>query len=80
MSIRPMQGQLQSLRHEIGSMTRPDTVREPITKLSPGGKAQVLQWLVRFMGQAFPGIEHTAGVSGGEACLLRTLSIFIYRV
>ena len=53
-------------------MTRPDTVREPITELSPGGKAYVLQWLVRFMGQAFPGIEHTAGVSGGEACLLRT--------
>lgn len=68
----PMQGQLQSLRHEIGSMSRLDTVRELITELSPGEKAQALQWLVRFMGQAFPGIEHTAGVSGGEACLLRT--------
>ena len=68
----PIQGQLQSLRHEIGSMSRLDTVRELITELSPGEQAQALQWLVRFMGQAFPGIEHTAGVSGGEACLLRT--------
>ena len=60
-----MRGQLQSLRHEIGSMSRPDTVRESITELSPGGKAQALQWLVRFMDQAFPGIEHTVGVVRG---------------
>ena len=46
----PMQGQLQSLRHEIGSMSRLDTVRELITELSPDEKAQALQWLVRFMG------------------------------
>ena len=53
-------------------MSRLDTVRELITELLPGEKAQALQWLVRFMGQAFPGIAHTAGISGGEACLLRT--------
>ena len=53
-------------------MPRLDTVRELITEPSRSEKAQALQWLVRSMGQAFPGIEHTAGVSGGEACLLQT--------
>ena len=53
-------------------MSRLDTVRESITELSPGEKAQAPQWLVRFMGRSFQGIEHTAGVSGDQACLPRT--------
>ena len=53
-------------------MSRLDTLRELITELSPGEKAQALQWLLRLMGQASPGIERTAGVCGGEPCLLRT--------
>ena len=43
-----------------------------ITNLSKGEKAQVLQWVVRDLGDAFPGIESTPGVSGGEACIVRT--------
>ena len=35
-------------------------------------KAQVLQWVVRDLGDAFPGIESTAGVCGGEPCIVRT--------
>ena len=53
-------------------MSRLDTVRELMTELSPGERAQALQWLVRLLGHASPGIERTAGVCGGEPCLLRT--------
>ena len=35
-------------------------------------KAQVLQWVVRDLGDAVPGIESTAGVCGGEPCIVRT--------
>jgi len=35
-------------------------------------KAQLLQWLVRDLGDAFPGIESRANVAGGAACVVRT--------
>jgi uncharacterized protein (DUF433 family) len=35
-------------------------------------KAQVLQWVVRDLGEAFPGIESLPNVSGGEPCIVRT--------
>ena len=35
-------------------------------------KAQVLQWVVRDLGDAFPGIESISGVCGGEPCIART--------
>ena len=35
-------------------------------------KAQMLQWVVRELGDAFPGIDGTPGVSGGEPCVVRT--------
>jgi len=35
-------------------------------------KAQMLQWVVRDLGEAFPGIESTPGVCGGEPCIVRT--------
>src|SRR5947208_14154736 len=35
-------------------------------------KAQLLQWVVRDLGDAFPGIESTPGVCGGEPCIVRT--------
>jgi uncharacterized protein (DUF433 family) len=35
-------------------------------------KAQLLQWVVRDLGDAFPGIASTPGVSGGEPCIVRT--------
>ena len=43
-----------------------------IAGLSRAEKAQVLQWLARDLGNAFPGIESIPGVSGGEACIVRT--------
>lgn len=35
-------------------------------------KAQLLQWVVRDLGDAFPDIESTPGVCGGEPCIVRT--------
>ena len=35
-------------------------------------KAQLLQWLVCDLGDAFPGIETIPGVCGGEPCIVRT--------
>ncbi len=35
-------------------------------------KAELLQLIVRDLGDAFPGIESTPGVCGGEACIVRT--------
>ena len=35
-------------------------------------KAQLLQWIVRDLGNAFPGIESTPGVCGGEPRIVRT--------
>ena len=32
----------------------------------------MLQWVVRDLGDAFPGIESTPGVCGGEPCIVRT--------
>lgn len=35
-------------------------------------KAQLLQWVVRDLGDAFPGIDSIPGVCGGEPCIVRT--------
>ena len=42
-----------------------------ISGLSRAEKAQILQWVARDLGDAFPGVESTSGVSGGEACIVR---------
>src|SRR5882724_13331186 len=41
-------------------------------RLSRAEKAQLLQWAARDIGEAFPGIESTPGVCGGEPCVVRT--------
>lgn len=40
--------------------------------MSRAEKAQVLQWVVRDLGDAFPGIESNPNVCGGEPCVVRT--------
>jgi len=40
--------------------------------LSRAEKAQLLQWIARDLGDAFPGISSVSGVLGGEACIVRT--------
>jgi uncharacterized protein (DUF433 family) len=41
-------------------------------ELTRAEKAQILQWIVRDLGDAFPGIESRPDVCGGEPCIVRT--------
>ena len=43
-----------------------------LSKMSRSEKAQLLQWVVHDLGDAFPGIESIPDVCGGEACIVRT--------
>lgn len=43
-----------------------------LTKMSRAEKAQILQWVARDVGDAYPGIESNPGICGGEPCIVRT--------
>jgi uncharacterized protein (DUF433 family) len=43
-----------------------------LSSMTRAEKAQLLQWVVSDLGEAFPGIESTPGVCGGEARIVRT--------
>jgi uncharacterized protein (DUF433 family) len=47
-------------------------VEELLPALSRGEKAQLLRLVVQDLDDAFPGVDSTPGVSGGEACIVRT--------
>jgi uncharacterized protein (DUF433 family) len=47
-------------------------IEKLLSALSPGEKAQVLQWVVQDLGRAFPGIDSQPDVCGGDACIVRT--------
>lgn len=53
-------------------MTALEDVEALLARLSRAEKAQLLQRVVRDLGDAFPGIESEPGVSGGEPCIVRT--------
>jgi uncharacterized protein (DUF433 family) len=43
-----------------------------LSHMTRAEKAQLLQWVVSDLGEAFPGIESNPGVCGGEPCIVRT--------
>ena len=47
-------------------------LEEMYKDLSRSEKAQLLQWAARDLGDAFPGIESSPQVCGGEPCIVRT--------
>jgi uncharacterized protein (DUF433 family) len=47
-------------------------IEKLLPTLTRAEKAQVLQWVARDLGEAFPGIESTPGVCGGDPCIVRT--------
>lgn len=53
-------------------MSTLDEAERLLSHMSRAEKAQVLQWVARDLGDAFPGIESTPGVCGGEPCVVRT--------
>jgi len=40
-----------------------------LSTMTRAEKAQLLQWVVRDLGDVHPGIEKTPGVCGGAACI-----------
>ncbi|HRX78298.1 MAG: DUF433 domain-containing protein [Planctomycetaceae bacterium] len=53
-------------------MSAIDQAAKLLSELTPGEKAQLLQWVARDLGGAYPGIESIPNVCGGEACIVRT--------
>ena len=47
-------------------------VERILSQLTRAEKAQVLQWIARDLGEAFPGIDSTPDVLGGAARIVRT--------
>jgi len=47
-------------------------VEELMARMSPAEKVQLLQAIVRDIGEAFPGVESIPGVQGGDPCIVRT--------
>ncbi len=47
-------------------------IEPQISRLSRAEKAELLQRLAQEVGNTWAGIEKTTGVSGGEACIVRT--------
>ena len=47
-------------------------LEKQLESLSRAEKVQLLQWVARDLGDAFPGIASTPGVCGGEPCIVRT--------
>ena len=48
------------------------TAQVLLSQMIRAEKAQLLQWVVNDLGEAFPGIESHSGVCGGEPCIDRT--------
>ena len=53
-------------------MSTLDDIEQLLSALSRAEKAQILQWVVRDSGDAFPGIESHPDITGGESCIART--------
>ena len=53
-------------------MTALQEAEQLLTTMSPAEKAQMLQWIVKDIGDAFPGIDNHPEVCGGVPCIVRT--------
>jgi uncharacterized protein (DUF433 family) len=53
-------------------MSRLERAEQLLSEMTRAEKAQVLQWVVQDLGDAFPGIESRPDVCGGDPCVVRT--------
>jgi uncharacterized protein (DUF433 family) len=53
-------------------MSNLETAEKLLAGMNRAERAQVVQWAVQDMGEAYPGIESRREVCGGEACMVRT--------
>ncbi|MGH7127266.1 MAG: DUF433 domain-containing protein [Planctomycetaceae bacterium] len=47
-------------------------LEDQLQSLTRAEKAQLLQWVVQELGDAFPGVDSRSDVCGGEPCIVRT--------
>lgn len=59
-------------RLEFQAMSTLQEAEKLMSTMTRGEKAQLLQWVVRDLGDAYAGIDSTPGVCGGEPCIIRT--------
>ena len=59
-------------RLERQTMSTLQEAEKLLSVMTRAEKAQLLQWVVRDLGDAFPGIESTPDVCGGAPCIVRT--------
>ena len=57
---------------QVSPVTPLQEVEQLLSTMARAEKAQVLQLVVRDLGDAFPGIDRSPGVCGGEPCIVRT--------
>lgn len=53
-------------------MTVLEEAEQLLSTMTPAEKAQLLQWVVRDLGDTFPSVESTPDVLGGEPHIVRT--------
>ncbi|MFY9826466.1 MAG: DUF433 domain-containing protein [Thermoanaerobaculia bacterium] len=53
-------------------MTKLQEAERLLTEMTQGEKSQLLQWVVRDLGDSYPGIESNPGICGGDPCIVRT--------
>lgn len=53
-------------------MSRIQELEKVFDTMTRGEKAELLQWIARDLGDAFPGIDSTPDVCGGESRIVRT--------
>ena len=53
-------------------MTVLEQANQLLVNMKYSEKAQLLQWIARYLGDAVPGIESNPGVCGGVPCIVRT--------
>jgi uncharacterized protein (DUF433 family) len=53
-------------------MSRIQELEKIFDTMTRGEKAELLQWIARDLGDAFPGIDSTPDVCGGESRIVRT--------
>jgi uncharacterized protein (DUF433 family) len=57
---------------QVDPVTPLQEIEQLLSTMARAEKAQVLQWVVRDLGDAFPGIDSSPNVCGGEPCIVRT--------
>ncbi|HEV7505815.1 MAG TPA: DUF433 domain-containing protein [Thermoanaerobaculia bacterium] len=53
-------------------MTKLQEAERLLSEMTQGEKSQILQWVVRDLGDSYPGIESDSAVCGGDPCIVRT--------